>query len=252
MKILYFTSTGNCLWIAKELGGELLSIPRMIKENRYEFEDDAVGIVFPCYYLGTPRIVEEFLRKAKIRANYLFAVMSYGNMSAGGLYHFSRTARKYGMQFSYLNEILMIDNYLPVFDMNEQKAQAPGKNIKEHITNIVGDISARTSYIRKSGFLARLGSYLLQFYYRYTHGKADTKFLVNDQCNGCKICERVCPVNNIKVDQRPTFFHQCEECLACVHHCSQNAIRMTNEKSSERYINEHVTLREILHASGNQ
>ncbi len=28
MKILYFTATGNCLHVAKQLGGELLSIPQ--------------------------------------------------------------------------------------------------------------------------------------------------------------------------------------------------------------------------------
>ena len=36
MKTLYFTATGNSLYIAKSIGGELLSIPKMIKEGRYE------------------------------------------------------------------------------------------------------------------------------------------------------------------------------------------------------------------------
>ncbi|MBP7635730.1 hypothetical protein KBA41_16325 [Candidatus Ozemobacteraceae bacterium] len=79
MKILSFTSTGNCLWIAKELVCELLSISRMIMENRHEFEDDAIGAVCPCYYLGTPRSAEEFLGKAQIRAEHLFDIMFYGN-----------------------------------------------------------------------------------------------------------------------------------------------------------------------------
>jgi len=79
MKIFSFTSTENCLWIAKELVGELLSISRMIMENRYEFEDDAIGAVCPCYYLGTPRSVEEFLGKAQIRAEHLFDIILYRN-----------------------------------------------------------------------------------------------------------------------------------------------------------------------------
>ncbi|SPW87228.1 Uncharacterised protein [Enterococcus faecium] len=33
MTILYFTATGNSLYVAKRLGGKLISIPQMIKEN---------------------------------------------------------------------------------------------------------------------------------------------------------------------------------------------------------------------------
>ncbi len=50
MKILYFTSTGNNLYIAKQIGGELLSIPQLVKDNIYDIEDDCVGIVFPVFY----------------------------------------------------------------------------------------------------------------------------------------------------------------------------------------------------------
>lgn len=63
MKTLYFSATGNNLYIAKKLGGELLSIPQLIKNNEYEIEDDVVGIVFPVFYANSPNIVREFLKK---------------------------------------------------------------------------------------------------------------------------------------------------------------------------------------------
>ena len=50
MKILYFTSTGNNLYISKKLGGELFSIPQLMKNNDFNVEDDVVGIVFPVYF----------------------------------------------------------------------------------------------------------------------------------------------------------------------------------------------------------
>ncbi|CAG4707272.1 Uncharacterised protein (plasmid) [Enterococcus faecalis] len=43
MTILYFTATGNSLYVAKRLGGKLISIPQMIKENKYEFSDERIG-----------------------------------------------------------------------------------------------------------------------------------------------------------------------------------------------------------------
>ncbi len=49
MKILYFTASGNSLHVAKSFGCETLSIPKMIKQGKYEFTDDKIGIVFPLY-----------------------------------------------------------------------------------------------------------------------------------------------------------------------------------------------------------
>lgn len=49
MKIFYFTGTGNSLYVAQQLGGELLSIPQVMKDDRIEIQDEAVGIVCPIY-----------------------------------------------------------------------------------------------------------------------------------------------------------------------------------------------------------
>ncbi len=70
MKTFYFTATGNSLHVAKKIGGELLSIPRMLKEKRFKFEDEAVGFVYPCYGFGLPRLVEEFILKSEFKADY--------------------------------------------------------------------------------------------------------------------------------------------------------------------------------------
>ena len=45
MKLLYFTATGNCLSVAKRLGGEMLSIPQLMKSKTFAVEDDVVGVV---------------------------------------------------------------------------------------------------------------------------------------------------------------------------------------------------------------
>ena len=49
MKILYFTSTGNSLYVAKSLGGEVYSIAKMLKRGKLEFKDEKIGFVFPVY-----------------------------------------------------------------------------------------------------------------------------------------------------------------------------------------------------------
>lgn len=61
MKTLYFSSTGNCLYFAKELGGENFAIPKLISENKFSFKDDVIGIVF----LHTSK---NSLKKSKLNA----------------------------------------------------------------------------------------------------------------------------------------------------------------------------------------
>ena len=64
--IFYFTGTGNCLYIARQLAGadtELLSIPQMVKRGKYEFEADEIGIVYPIYGHMPPYMVRQFIQK---------------------------------------------------------------------------------------------------------------------------------------------------------------------------------------------
>ena len=79
MKILYFTSTGNNLYIARNLGGVLLSIPQLVNDNILDIEDDVVGIVFPVYYATSPKMLREYLKKVNIATDYLFLIASYGS-----------------------------------------------------------------------------------------------------------------------------------------------------------------------------
>ncbi len=58
MKTFYFTSTGNSMYVAKSIGGDLYSIPQMLKEGKDAFRDEVIGFVLPCYAFGVPRIVK--------------------------------------------------------------------------------------------------------------------------------------------------------------------------------------------------
>jgi ferredoxin len=52
--------------------------------------------------------------------------------------------------------------------------------------------------------------------------RMDSGFRVNDRCNGCGLCSKICPVHNIGlVGGRPVWRHRCTQCLACLHWCPQ-------------------------------
>lgn len=250
MKIFYFTSTGNSLYVAKKLGGEIHSIPKLLKEGKsMNFKADKIGIVFPCYYIGVPRLVKEFMDKVNLESDYIFAVMTYGNFSGGAVDMFGKIAEKKGISLSYLNEILMIDNYIPLFDMNEQIKKAPAKNIDEQIKNVIKDVKSSTMNIKTQGFLKKFISTMAVGYYNNSLKTADQRFTVEDSCNSCGICASVCPVGNIKMSGKPEFLHHCEECFACTHNCPKNSIRVKNERSTARWINEHIKTKDIVEAN---
>ena len=251
MKTFYFTATGNSLHVAKKIGGELLSIPRMLKEKRFEFEDEAVGFVYPCYGFGLPRLVEEFILKSEFKADYFFAVMTYGNMSGNGLHYLEKTAAKAGVKFNYANEILMTDNCLHVFDMKKQLEKEDGKNIEPNIRLIESDVKIRKNYIKRKSLLVNLLSKPVNFYVKRMVDDIDKNFIVGDNCTKCAVCSKVCPKNNIVIKEKPRYLHKCDYCMACAQLCPANAIRHKKEKNPARFKNYNITLNEII-AANNQ
>lgn len=251
MKVLYFTGTGNNLYIAKRLGGERYSIPKLLKENNLEFKDDKIGIVFPVYTLGVPNIVEEFLSKVRLESDYVFAVMSYGNMAGAITTQLMKIGERNGIKFSYVNKVLMVDNFLPNFDMDRQIKSEPGKNIEQNIDRIVDDVENRKINVKKDSALARYATTLVRavpFFMNKPY--FDKRYTVEDGCNGCGTCAKVCPAGNIEiVNKRPAFQGKCMYCLACTNNCPKNVIRLKGEKSKARFINQNVSTKEIMEAN---
>ncbi|MDR3047464.1 MAG: EFR1 family ferrodoxin [Bacteroidales bacterium] len=250
MEIFYFTTTGNCLHIAKNIGGELLSIPQILKQEPTTFKDDVIGFVMPCYGFEVPTIVHKFMEKHKFEADYFFAVMSYGNMLAAGLVEFEKLANKSGIKLNYANGILMVDNYLPVFKIEDQLAKAPDRKIDEHIKIVVEDIQNRQeNRIEKLSLGAKIFSAIIHRYNKSLKPTIDKRFSIDEHCTLCGTCAKVCPMNNIIVSKNVEYQHNCSFCLACIHNCSQRAIHVKGEKSNARFRNEHIGLKEIISAN---
>lgn len=253
-KIFYFTSTGNSLYVAKEIqkriGGEVISIPKALKEGELEFSGDKVGIVYPCYELRAPNIVREFIEKANIKGRYNFSIMTYGNLSLGGVKIFRKFCKKNGININYGNEILMIDNYLPIYDIDKQLDKLDEKKIPEKLNEIIDDIDREAEFIRESGLLAQFASSQVYKFFKGSHRKMPQKFKIEKSCTKCEVCVKVCPVSNIKmVEGRLEFSDRCIACFACTHNCPTNSIRMSNEKSKTRFRNENIKLNEIINSN---
>ena len=75
----------------------------------------------------------------------------------------------------------------------------------------------------------------------------DRELNINTNCVSCNICRDVCPAKNIEMkNNRPTFLHQCESCLACLHHCPKKAINYAEKpQNRRRYTHPEIGFKEI-------
>ena len=254
MKILYFTATGNSLYIAKRIGGELLSIPQLENKRIYNITDDIVGIVFPIYSWDVPRIVRNYLEKVNIKANYVFTIMTYGMLSMAASSQIEEILKKQNIVLNYSNEIMMVDNFLPIFDIKNQLKRKLDKNIERKLEKINIDIKNRIQKTLKKLWIKLFLTKSMSKKYlaengRQNFGYSSKEFIVDNNCNGCGICYKVCPIKNIIEENKPKYLDNCEFCLACIHNCSKNSIHLRKEKSNLRYINPNIKLSEIIDAN---
>jgi len=252
MKIFYFTATGNSLYTAKRFGGELYSIPKVLKSNELSYEDnEKIGIIFPCYALSAPGIVREFIEKVTLKSPYIFAILTYGNKVANGVGWFTEYAKKNNINIHYANSLLMIDNYLPFFDIEQQKLKS--KNIEENLNSLLIDVSENKKYIQKGSLVDSFITNGAQGLINVAPNLIFVKdFSINNKCNGCGTCTKVCPKGNISINKelknsKPIYGDTCESCLACINLCPQKAINIKRDKNpNARFKNENISIKEII------
>lgn len=247
MKIFYFTGTGNSLYIAKKFGGELYSIPQVLKEETHIFEDEKIGIIFPTYGLSAPKIVKEFIEKITLKSSYIFVVMTCGNNNGNAAKWFTSFAKKHNIEIQYSNSILMTGNHIPLVDIEVEKSL--DKNIETNIEQLINDVANNKNYINNGMIIGSLLRNALKIVNAIHPIDTPSNFSVNDKCIKCSTCIKVCPRGNVSFNESNSiiFGNYCESCLACVNNCPKKAIQVKGDKNpNARFRNNHVSLKEII------
>lgn len=144
----------------------------------------------------------------------------------------------------------MVDNYLPAFDMKNEKEIKKDEDIDAQIKTIKEDITKRKQQKITSDMEEEI---LLQDKQHKERFQNMIKLeLTENECIQCEICIKICPNANIKLENKPVIGNNYEQCLGCVHHCPNNVIKTNIEKSNERFINPHIKLSQIIESNNQQ
>lgn len=256
--VYYFSGTGNSLHVAKLLetmGAEVHSIAtelHLMKQNgvgSINCDADKVGFIVPLYYLGLPRLVHEFLEVVELNSNaYVYLITTMGWTLRGG------AIRQMKQHLIKKNVVLALGEYIhmPMNDFTLVSVDKPEKQAKvlskyeQRIKKVLEWIKEEKKHtsLEPLGILAdnRNEPFCENTY------EEDKNYSVSTDCNGCEICSRVCPVENITIyEQKPKWEHKCQTCLACFHYCPKQAI-LYKGKSKEipHYHHPDISVTELI------
>ena len=244
--ILYFSATGNCKYVAARLaeadGQEVLSIADCMREKRFAFEDETIGVISPTYDWGLPSIVKEFLEQAVFQTSYLYFAATYGTTPGATGAMAEEAIRGRGIDAYYA--VRMPDTWTPIFDLSTpEKVAKYMKHTESEIDRVIQGVrECRTVRHMCLCTPAILTKWIAEPIYN-NRVRRTAHLHVEDGCIGCGLCAKKCPVQAIEMrDRKPVWVKEkCVMCLGCLHRCPKFAIQYGGRtKHHGQYTNPNV------------
>jgi len=248
-EIYYFSGTGNSLVVARDIAAKtnaaLIPIPSVMDRERITSEADTIGIVFPVYHAvvdGMPLILKRFAGKLdNLKSKYIFAVCTCQGWPGSAISRLQKIISSRGGGLSAGFVVVMPSNAQP---SSEEARQTRFDNWKKKLGSLTAYVMAKKSGRNETNLLFNLivapytgkGRKDTVRLFEKLSGRSglsleelerfgDNSYRVDETCNGCGICAKVCPAHDILMkDKKPMWQNRCETCLACINWCPKNAI----------------------------
>ena len=248
--IYYFSGTGNSKWIAQELarltGDEMQSIAALLSDGPtavFAEKDVRVGIVFPIYAWGAPLLVEQFCKQIKLASGaYPYVVCTCGDEAGKAIL---RLKKMFAYQAAW--SVKMPNNYIAGFDVDSPELEHKKvSEASERVKGIAEAVLAKSSvYDVNEGSGAGVKTAFARPMFN-KFARATSRFSVDESCNACGLCARICPIQAIQLkDGKPVWVKKdCTQCMGCINRCPQRAIQIgSGTRNRGRYYFQQDTAR---------
>ncbi|PRR69117.1 EFR1 family ferrodoxin [Clostridium thermopalmarium] len=246
--VLYFSGTGNTKYVAKlicdGLGDECIDLFDRIRNNDKSplYSEKPYVICSPIYVCEMPLFLMKYLRSITFNGNNkVYFVFTSGGYCGSAKVQAKLFSIRKKLKCLGCVEFVMPRNYVAnnKYSMDDEevirlKISNATKKVKEVVEDIKNGRRVKSRHVWLFEILI-----ITPFAPLWTKYKLVAKdFYTTDACVGCRICEKVCPLNNIKVvDKKPKWGENCTHCMACISKCPKKAIEYGNiTQGKKRYL----------------
>ena len=231
--ILYFSGTGNSGYAARRIA-DGLGEPLLCLNDRIKAGDTApvetgerLVIVTPTYAWRIPRIVEDWLLHTELTgAKRAWFVMTCGSEIGNAAKYNRALCREKGLVYMGTAQIVMPENFIAMFNApTVEEARRIVAKAEPFIDRAIAAIRAGHMFSPpRKKLYDRIASSAVNPVFYLLFVKANP-FTASDVCIGCGKCEKLCPLNNITLQNaRPVWGSNCTQCMACICYCPTRAI----------------------------
>ncbi len=241
--IVYFSGTGNSRYcaqmLAAQLDDELIDAFHFIRDGIAAELCSAKPWVFvaPTYGWQLPRIFMDFLRSASFSGfKSAYFVMTCGSDIGNADAKIKKLCADKGFMYQGVLEVIMPENYIAMFPVPDEVESA------RIIAAAKPTLEAGISCIRqdkpfpeqKISVIDKLKTDMTNSLFYACCVKAKS-FYATDACIGCVKCEKSCPLNNIRLEnKKPVWGDDCTHCMACICGCPSKAIEYGKHSLGKR------------------
>lgn len=233
----FFSGTGNTLLVVKKMqetfqeNGIQVNLNRIEESNPENVNTEhTIGLGFPIAELSTYNFIWEFIRALPVTdtATEVFMVDTLGGFSGGIVGPVHEIVKKKGYDPIGAKEIVMPPNIFYIQDEKpcQEKVQKGLIKAEEYALDLINGKSkwGRVPVLSDALYYTSIAGL------KITESNLNQKLLRletdNEECRRCGICVRLCPVDNITLEEGnyPEHGFNCEYCLRCTSLCPRGAI----------------------------
>lgn len=258
--ICYYSGSGNtrlaCQYIQNKVRSVSFEMFNITKGGIPDLSSyAAAGFATFTDFLNPPQLFLNFMDRLERQQNKpAFVFNSYGFINGRTCRTLAGKAGAKGFLVIAGHSLHMPESFPPMIAGGHGNEQAPDEKELEQFRQFVSRLDSALSLVTtgKAGELKKakfnLASALWPPLPR-TRSRNDMglKYVDEDLCDECGICEKICPYSAVQLDPKPVFdMTKCYGCWSCYNHCPHKAIYTRKYRGRGHYPKPIDSVREKL------